>query len=81
MSHMAREAAEAPEAVARFLQHNSSVLREIGAQLRRQPPPVIITSARGSSDNAAGYFQIPDGNSDGSSMLVNGSVGCICLRR
>ena len=57
MSHMAREAAEAPEAVARFLQHNGKALREIGARLRRQPPPVIITSARGSSDCAAGYFK------------------------
>ena len=57
MSHMAREAAEAPEAVARFLQHNSGVLREIGAGLRRQSPPVIITSARGSSDSAAGYLK------------------------
>ncbi len=57
MSHMAREAAEAPEAVARFLQSNAAALREIGARLKRRPPPVIITSARGSSDNAAGYFK------------------------
>ncbi len=45
MSHMAREAAEAPEAVARFLQRNGKALTEIGAHLRRRPPPVIITSA------------------------------------
>ena len=57
MSHMAREAAEAPEAVARFLERNANVLRHIGAQLKRRPPPVIITSARGSSDSAAGYFK------------------------
>ncbi len=57
MSHMAREAAEAPEAVSRFLQNNENKLREIGARLRLKPPPVIITSARGSSDNAAGYFK------------------------
>ncbi len=57
MSHMAREAVEAPEAVARFLDRNSKVLVEIGARLRLKPPPVIITSARGSSDNAAGYFK------------------------
>jgi glutamine---fructose-6-phosphate transaminase (isomerizing) len=57
MSHMAREAAESPEAVARFLDHNSKTLVEIGARLRLKPPPVIITSARGSSDNAAGYFK------------------------
>ena len=35
MSHMAREAAEAPEAVARFLQRNAKALAEIGAYLRR----------------------------------------------
>lgn len=57
MSHMAREAAEAPEAVARFLQRNKGALAEIGAHLKRRPPPVIITSARGSSDCAAGYFK------------------------
>jgi glucosamine--fructose-6-phosphate aminotransferase (isomerizing) len=57
MSHMAREAAEAPEAVARFLQRNGGALKEIGARLRRKPPPAIITSARGSSDSAAGYFK------------------------
>jgi glutamine---fructose-6-phosphate transaminase (isomerizing) len=57
MSHMAREAAEAPEAVARFLERNTKTLHEIGARLRLKPPPVIITSARGSSDNAAGYFK------------------------
>jgi glucosamine--fructose-6-phosphate aminotransferase (isomerizing) len=57
MSHMAREAAEAPEAVARFLKRNRNALVEIGARLRLKPPPVIITSARGSSDNAAGYFK------------------------
>jgi glutamine---fructose-6-phosphate transaminase (isomerizing) len=57
MSHMAREAAEAPEAVARFLQCNQKTLQEIGARLRLRPPPVMITSARGSSDNAAGYFK------------------------
>ena len=57
MSHMAREAAEAPEAVARFLDRNSRTIGEIGARLRAKQPPVIITSARGSSDNAAGYFK------------------------
>ena len=57
MSHMAREAAEAPEAVARFLQHNAHILKELGARLRLTPPGVVITSARGSSDNAAGYFK------------------------
>jgi glutamine---fructose-6-phosphate transaminase (isomerizing) len=57
MSHMAREAMDAPEAVARFLDRNAKTLSEIGTRLRLKPPPVIITSARGSSDNAAGYFK------------------------
>jgi glucosamine--fructose-6-phosphate aminotransferase (isomerizing) len=57
MSHMEREAREAPEAVARFLDRNGKTLRELGPRLRKSPPPMIISSARGSSDNAAGYFK------------------------
>jgi glucosamine--fructose-6-phosphate aminotransferase (isomerizing) len=57
MSLMAQEAAEAPQAVARFLDRNARALDELGARLRRAPPPVVLTSARGSSDNAAGYFK------------------------
>ena len=57
MSLMAAEAAEAPQAVARFLAHNSGELQELGARLRLAPPSVVLTSARGSSDNAAGYFK------------------------
>lgn len=57
MSHMAREAGEAPQAVARFLDHNRKALSDLGARLRLAPPPAVMTSARGSSDNAAGYFK------------------------
>lgn len=57
MTHMAREATEAPDAVARFLDRNQGALSEIGSRLRVSPPPVVMTSARGSSDNAAGYFK------------------------
>jgi glucosamine--fructose-6-phosphate aminotransferase (isomerizing) len=57
MSVMAAEAREAPQAVARFLDHNAAALAELGARLRRMDPPVVLTSARGSSDNAAGYFK------------------------
>ena len=57
MSHMAREAAELPVAVARFLDRNSKVIRDLGRRLRELSPPVVLTSARGSSDNAAGYFK------------------------
>ena len=57
MSHMARESREAPEAVARFLARNDKALADLGARLRKTPPPFLLTSARGSSDNAAGYFK------------------------
>lgn len=57
MSLMAQEAAEAPEAVARFLHTNADGLAELGRRLRRNVPPVVLTAARGSSDNAAGFFK------------------------
>jgi glutamine---fructose-6-phosphate transaminase (isomerizing) len=57
MSHMEHEAREAPDAVARFLDYNKKALIDLGARLRNTPPPFGISSARGSSDNAAGYFK------------------------
>jgi glutamine---fructose-6-phosphate transaminase (isomerizing) len=57
MSLMADEAAEAPQAVSRFLDRNRSALAALGQRLRDGHPPVVLTSARGSSDNAAGYFK------------------------
>lgn len=57
MSYMALESAQAPESVTRFLQHNNLALIDFGKRMRVASPPVIITSARGSSDNAAGYFK------------------------
>jgi glucosamine--fructose-6-phosphate aminotransferase (isomerizing) len=54
---MLTEALEAPAAAARFLEHNTKTLMELGRRLRAAPPPVIITSARGSSDHASGYFK------------------------
>ncbi|RYD48795.1 MAG: SIS domain-containing protein, partial [Sphingomonadales bacterium] len=52
---MRAEAAEAGAAVARFLAANHDVLARIGARLRAQPPEVVVTCARGSSDHAATY--------------------------
>lgn len=52
---MHREAAEAGEAVARFLTCNAQKLRQLGEDLRQQPPALIVTCARGSSDHAATY--------------------------
>lgn len=57
MSFMAEEAADAPQAVARFLEHNGKALADLGTRLSNGPPHVVLTSARGSSDNAAGYFK------------------------
>ena len=54
---MAQEIAEAPEAVARFFDRESAALAEVGAQLARLGPPVVVTCARGSSDHASAYFK------------------------
>ncbi|MFO1149808.1 MAG: SIS domain-containing protein [Alsobacter sp.] len=54
---MARETAEAPAAVARQLAAASPALARLGERLRADPPPVVITCARGSSDHAAGYLK------------------------
>jgi glutamine---fructose-6-phosphate transaminase (isomerizing) len=57
MSLMRTEALEAPDAVARFLSHNAGALKDLGRRLQVMNPPVVITSARGSSDHAAGYLK------------------------
>lgn len=91
MSLMAAEAAEAPQAVARFLDHNAWALADLGARLRRAPPPVVLTSARGSSDNAAAYFKylceivtgVPCASVGASVVSVYGATlkaeGALCL--
>jgi glucosamine--fructose-6-phosphate aminotransferase (isomerizing) len=56
-TQMAREAREAPEAVARQLAQGGPLYREIGARLARLDPPVALTVARGTSDHAATYFK------------------------
>jgi glucosamine--fructose-6-phosphate aminotransferase (isomerizing) len=57
MTFMEQEARESPEAVQRFLKRNGPVLADLGRRLRAMEPPLILTSARGSSDNAAGYLK------------------------
>lgn len=57
MSRMREEAMEAAEAVARFLDRNGPMLADLGARLRADPPAVILTAARGSSDHAATYLK------------------------
>jgi glucosamine--fructose-6-phosphate aminotransferase (isomerizing) len=53
---MLEEALAACEAVERQLQQLDPALQEIAGRLRRQPPQVAMTIARGSSDHAASYF-------------------------
>lgn len=57
MSFMRSEALEAPEAVQRFLDANKPALAELGGRLKKMDPPVVLTSARGSSDNAAAFLK------------------------
>jgi glutamine---fructose-6-phosphate transaminase (isomerizing) len=52
---MLREAAEAPDVVARMLAANAPAAAELGERLRNSPPAFVVTCARGSSDSAATY--------------------------
>jgi glucosamine--fructose-6-phosphate aminotransferase (isomerizing) len=91
MSFMAQEAREAPEAVARFLDCNSKALTELGSRLRKLSPHIVLTSARGSSDNATGYFKylteillgVPCASMGASVVSIYGSKlkvkGALCL--
>ncbi len=50
---MAAEAREAPDAVRRMRAANHGALARLGETLRRSPPAMVLTCARGSSDHAA----------------------------
>jgi glucosamine--fructose-6-phosphate aminotransferase (isomerizing) len=52
---MARETEETPAVVDHQLRANAAALAELAARLRRDPPSVVVTCARGSSDHAATY--------------------------
>jgi glucosamine--fructose-6-phosphate aminotransferase (isomerizing) len=52
---MEAEAREAPDAVARMLAVNGAAFARIASRLRADPPAVVVTCARGSSDHAATY--------------------------
>jgi glutamine---fructose-6-phosphate transaminase (isomerizing) len=72
MTAMLRESREAPQVVARMLESNAALCRDLGERLRASPPPFAVTCARGSSDNAATFakylLEIHSG-------LVTASVG------
>ena len=52
---MLREAQESPELIRQILSSNNSEYAEFARKLRALDPSSVITIARGSSDNAAGY--------------------------
>lgn len=52
---MEAEALASPEAVARMFAANRAVFARIAARLAAEPPSVVVTCARGSSDHAATY--------------------------
>jgi glutamine---fructose-6-phosphate transaminase (isomerizing) len=52
---MFREAAESADVVERQFARNAGVVARLGEELRRTPPPFVVTCARGSSDHAATY--------------------------
>ncbi len=54
---MAAEIRDTPAAVARLLADQGSALRALGRRLGERDPAVVVTSARGSSDNAAAFFK------------------------
>lgn len=54
-SQMFREAAEAPEVVARQIAANAGRMAEIGRRLRALAPHTVVTCGRGSSDHAATF--------------------------
>lgn len=56
-TQMARETAEAPDRVGEMLEANRAAIAGLAGQLRANPPRLVMTCARGSSDHAATYLQ------------------------
>ncbi|KRG44860.1 iron dicitrate transport regulator FecR [Stenotrophomonas pictorum JCM 9942] len=52
---MFREAAESAAVIAAQFARNRDVVQALAADLRQNPPPFVVTCARGSSDHAATY--------------------------
>ena len=55
MTHLADEAAEAADGARTQLERCGPVFAELGRRLRANPPRLVVTCARGSSDHAATY--------------------------
>jgi glutamine---fructose-6-phosphate transaminase (isomerizing) len=56
-TYMAAEIGETPGVAARLLAREGAAIRALGVRLRALDPDVVVTCARGSSDNAASYFK------------------------
>lgn len=56
-THMRREIAEIPQAVARLLDGSGGAIAAAGRAIRAADPRFVATVARGSSDHAAGYLK------------------------
>src|SRR2546421_8826238 len=54
-THMAAEFRETPDVLRRHSQHLTQPVAEIVAALKRRPPQVVVTCARGSSAHAATF--------------------------
>ena len=54
---MAAELRESPEAVERQAEALGSVLADLAKRLKRRPPQVVVTCARGSSAHAATFVK------------------------
>jgi glucosamine--fructose-6-phosphate aminotransferase (isomerizing) len=52
---MEREAADAPDVASRLLADNAAIVATLADRLGRADPPLVVTCARGSSDNAATF--------------------------
>ncbi len=56
-SHMRDEIDKIPEAVRRLITHSREEVEETAAALRALDPRLVVTIARGSSDNAAVFLK------------------------
>ncbi|MGH9120155.1 MAG: SIS domain-containing protein [Acidimicrobiales bacterium] len=57
MSLVLDEIAEQPEVIDRLLRREAATVRRIAADVERTGPPLVVTAARGTSDNAARYAE------------------------
>ena len=69
-SHLERELAEQPEALARLIDRQRANAEEIASLFRRPDVQYILIASRGSSSNAARYAQYREHRPDGPVLAV-----------